>query len=245
MTDLQTALDSASNSDPSIFVLIPSPLNGPLVWAPVARELRSDGISALVVPLVDDPHSSMPYWVQHAASVARVLNRLDSAAVILAGHSGTGPLLPALGAFSPQPVTGYLFVDAGLPIPGRAWLEDLEESEPEFGAQLREQLEAGESFPAWTDEELREIVPDDGMRLGLLAELRPRGLDYFTQPFPSFERWPDAPCGYVQFSAAYDQPSAEARRLGWAHRTLPGGHFHMMVEPRGVAAALCDLVAGM
>jgi hypothetical protein len=31
--------------------------------------------------------------------------------------------------------------------------------------------------------------------------------------------------------------------MGWAYRRLEGGHFHMLVDPAAVAAALLDLAA--
>ena len=227
----------------AVVILIPSPLNGPLVWAPVSRALRARGIQTLVASLEDDPDDSAPYWVQHAASVARKLAHLPPAQrVILAGHSGTGPLLPAIGAFSPHPVGGYLFVDAGLPIPGESRLQEIERIFPEVEAELRHRLEAGGRSPEWTDEQLREILPDEGLRRGILAELRPRGQAFFTQPFPSFGAWPDAPCGYIRFSAAYDELAAQARVQGWSYREFQAGHFHMAVDPDAVAAALADLI---
>ena len=226
-----------------VVALIPSPLNGPLVWAPVSRALRTRGLRTLVADLEDDPGSSAPYWVQHADSVARKLAWLQAEQpVILVGHSGTGPLLPAIGAFSSHPIGGYLFVDAGLPAPGQSRLQEMEATLPEFAAELRQRLDAGGRFPEWTDEEAREILPDEGLRRGILAELRPRAQDFFTQPFPSFSTWPDAPCGYIRFSPAYDEPAAQARTQGWAHREFQAGHFHMVVDPAAVATAILDLI---
>ncbi len=107
----------------SVVVLLHSPLVGPLTWAPVTRELRQRGIGTVLPVLTDQDSSDLPYWVQHAAAVARRLEPmpLDSG-LILVGHSGAGPLLPAIGAFSPHPVAGYIFVDAGLPHPGQSRL---------------------------------------------------------------------------------------------------------------------------
>lgn len=227
----------------NIIVLIPSPLNGPLVWAPVSRVLRERGIQTLIATLEDDPDDPTPYWVQHSSSVARTLAHLrPDQRPILTGHSGAGPLLPAIGAFSPHPIGGYLFVDAGLPIPGQSRLEEIEETLPEVGIELRQRLEAGGLFPEWTDEEVAELLPDEGTRRGVLAELRPRTQVFFMQPFPAFASWPDAPCGYVRFSAAYDAPAADARAPGWPYREFQAGHFHMAVDPDAVAAALTDIV---
>ena len=57
---------------------------------------------------------------------------------ILIGHSGAGPLLAAAGARIGQ-VSGYVFVDAGLPIPGQSWMETVP---PDLAAQVRDMADA-------------------------------------------------------------------------------------------------------
>jgi hypothetical protein len=196
-----------------------------------------------VLPVLDDRRTAGKlFWVSHAAAVTRRLEALAPGGdIILVGHSGAGPLLPTIGAFSPHPITGYMFVDAGLPHPGHSPLEEIEAALPEFGSGLRRDLEAGGSFPTWTDEDLREIVPDPGLRQGLLAELQPRDLTYFAEPMPHITGWPDAPCAYIRLSDAYDAAAQEARRMGWPYRELDAGHFHMLVDPRSMATAILEL----
>ena len=71
---------------------------------------------------------------------ARLIARSASGwPVILIGHSGAGPLLAAAGEIIDQ-VRGYVFVDAGLPIPGRTWMETVP---PDLAARLREMADAG------------------------------------------------------------------------------------------------------
>ncbi|MGH3924022.1 MAG: hypothetical protein ACRDTT_14325, partial [Pseudonocardiaceae bacterium] len=40
---------------------------------------------------------------------------------VLVGHSGAGPLLPAIAAATPT--VGVIYVDAGLPQPGASWFD--------------------------------------------------------------------------------------------------------------------------
>ena len=97
------------------FVLVHSPLVGPLTWSRVAADLRKRGIEALTPALQqdDDPE---PFWKQHASSVAPALRALPSdRSVILAGHSGAGPILPAIRLEADRPIAGYLFM-VGHPI---------------------------------------------------------------------------------------------------------------------------------
>lgn len=221
-------------------VLLHSPFVGPLTWAPVSRELRRRGIATVLPVLVDrGTNDDVPYWVQHAAAVARRLESLPpDDGLVLVGHSGAGPLLPAVAAFSPHPVVGYVFVDAGLPHPGMSRLEEIEAVSPEFGRALRQDLEAGHSFPRWTDEDLQELIPDAELRAGVLAELHPRGLAFFAEPLPHVESRPDAWCAYVRLSEAYSRPAEQAREQGWPYREFDAGHFHMLADPAAVAEAV-------
>jgi pimeloyl-ACP methyl ester carboxylesterase len=217
-----------------------------LTWAPVSRELRRRGTETAVPVLTDEEGSELPHWVQHASAVAARLESIPTdRRLILVGHSGSGPLLPAIAAFSPHPVVAYIFVDAGLPHPGQSHLEEIEAGNPSFGTELRQELKAGGSFPRWTDEDLRDVIPDDGLRQAVLAELHPRDLAFFEEPFPSFSGWPDAPCAYLRLSEAYDGATEQARQNGWVVRAFNAGHFHMLVDPQGVAEALLELIAHM
>ena len=227
-------------------VLIHSPLVGPLTWTLVSRELLSRGMSTVVPTLDDVDGRATPYWKQHAEAVARQLKRTAAdQPLVLVGHSGAGPLLPTIRALLPHRVAAYVFVDAGLPHGGLSRLEEMEANAPEFASELRRHLEAGRCFPEWTDQDLRDILPDDNLRRKLLAELRPRPLEFFEEPIPVFAVWPDAPCEYLKLSAAYDGLAEQARRSGWAYRAFDAGHFHMLVAPGAVTEALLDLVRSL
>jgi soluble lytic murein transglycosylase-like protein len=161
--------------------------------------------------------------------------------LVLAGHSGAGALLPAIRQAIGRPVAGYIFVDAGIPIDGRSRLASF--GEGEAADEFRRFLAGGGRFPTWTAAELAEILPAAAVAAALAADLRPRGRPFWDEPIPVFKGWPDAPCGYLLFSDSYRSEAAQARAMGWPTRELPGGHFHMLVEPQAVAEALLDLAA--
>ena len=77
----------------------------------------------------------------------------------------------------------------------------------------------------------------------MVGSLRPRGLDFFTEPLPVAADWPDAPCGYLRLSAGYAQPMRSARSRGWpvVEADPSGGHFAACVEPETVARLLEEL----
>lgn len=238
-----------SEHDLPVFLLVHSPLAGASTWMRVADGLRQQGQDALVAWLDDcGDNAALPYWQQHAKSGARAVSGLAAdRRLILVGHSGAGPLLPAIARAACRPVAGYLFVDAGLPAGRAGRLDLLEQEAPELAAQLRAHLLASGRYPEWSDEALRASVPDAAIRAQVLSELRPRGLDFWQEPLPEVAGWPDVPCGYLQFTTSYDVPAAQARGLDWPVRRLEGGHFLMMLAPELVAGCLIELAgsAGM
>lgn len=217
------------------FGLIHSPLVGPDTWAPVAVELERRGHIALV------PAITGAGWREHVRAAAAALGeRLAGRDVVLAGHSGAGPLLPAIGQALGRPVAGYVFVDAGLPHGGQSRLEAMRAEGGPFAADLERMLARGGRYPTWAEADLAELVPDARRRAQLVAGLQPRGADYFTEPLPDVPA--PARCAYVLFSPAYAVHAERARALGWPVAHVPGGHFHMLVEPRVVARAISALI---
>ncbi len=235
-------LAARTRADPLI-VLIPSPLLGPYSWSLVAQELRARGWEALVSADLHDPVGRQPCWQRTVGGVEASLRDVpDERSIALVAHSGAGPLLAAVATAARQPLTAYLFVDAGLPRGGVSRLDAIEAENREFAAELQAALGAGQRFPAWTDGDLQELVPDPHRRRAQLDEFRPRGADYWTEELPTVSRWPNAPCGYLQFSPPYQTAAARARRAGWPTRHLPAGHFHQLVDPSAVVDALVDLL---
>lgn len=227
----------------SVYVLIHSPLVGPLTWTPVAGEMRQRGLDVLVPHLEDSPDSKDPFWKQHADSVSRSMTDVpEGSHLILVAHSGAGPLLPVIRKSIPNPVHAYVFVDAGIPQDGATRLELMKYEDPAWTAQFQQELESGERFPNWSFTDLQEVIPNETLRRQMVAELHPRGLDFFNERIPVFEGWPDAPCVYIQFSSMYQKPAALARQNGWPTEELTAGHFHMLVDPAAVADKLIDAV---
>jgi hypothetical protein len=234
-------MGTASNA--AHFMLIPSPLCGPATWGPVAAMLGRRGVTTTVITLRDgDPMS--PYWRQHAATAGAALALLPRGhRPLLVAHGGAGPLLPAIRRAAARPVGGYLFADAGLPHPRASRLDEIARTAPEIAGALRAELTAGGCYPAWDDVALRPLIPDPARRAATLAELRPRPLAFFTETLPQVAAWPDAPCAYLRFSAAYAMHIAAARARGWPTRAFDAGHFHQLVDPEAVAGALLALAA--
>jgi hypothetical protein len=217
------------------FLLVPSPLVDSTSWRPVATELAKRGHMALVPELEDD--GAPPFWRQHIDATSVIGKDIP---VVVAGHSGAGPLLPAIADH--VTAVAFLFVDAGLPRDGASRLDLLAAELPEMADGLRAHLQAGGRFPEWTDGELATVVPDPDARRRVLAGLRPRPLSFWEEPIPVPAEWPGAPCAYLQFSPGYDRPAQQAADLGWRVKRLEGAdHFHLIVDAPAVADALIGL----
>jgi hypothetical protein len=227
----------------NIYVLIHSPLVGGLTWTLVAHKMQQWDLEVVVPLLLDSADSPEPFWKQHAKSVTKAFAHIPgSEAVTLVAHSGAGPLLPAIRQSLGNPVNAYVFVDAGIPRDGFTRLDLMKSEDPEWAEQFQETLERGQRFPNWSMEDLRDVIPDESLRSQLVAEIRPRGLAFFTEPIPVFGSWPDAPCAYIRFSAPYERPAAQAQQAGWPTYELEAGHFHMLVDPGTVAEMIVNAV---
>jgi hypothetical protein len=223
------------------FVLIHAPLVGPYTWALVADELRGLAYSVTVPELTSPANINRPYWQRHAQAVADALaSEPRSKPLILVAHSGAGPLLPAVRAMLAHTVTGYLFVDAGLPENGKSRLDQFESEESV--QQFRQAAKDG-FLPVWTESDLREVIPDKTIRERFASELHPLPVAVYEEALPVFSGWPDAPVGYLRFgnNPAYEAASRSARRQRFPFLQLQGEHFHMLVNPILVARALVEL----
>ncbi len=234
--------------EPTPLVLLHSPLTSAAAWGTLADRLRAEaGVNVTAVDVGDDDRP--PYATRYVAAAAGQAAAAlpPDRPVLLVAHSGAGPLLPPL-AFARRaahaPVAGYVFLDAALPRPGgtASRLDLLETEDPDLARDVRSVLEGGGRFPAWSDEDLTDDVPDPGDRAVLLATLRPRGLGYFTEAVPFPGDWPDAPCGYLRTSAAYDWSARVAAGRGWPVESIDAGHFAALAQPERTVAALLGLV---
>ena len=240
-----------------IIALIHSPLVGPFTWSLVALVLRKQGWTVSLPMLSDRDDSAIPHYEQHAQQIIEALAKYPSTQPVLwVGHSGAGLRLPVYRHAISNPVAGYIFVDAGIPHhappSGLSQLEFMardeadsdSDSDGDAAAELQYLLDQGERFPNWTEAMLSDEIPNPTLRAALMAELQPHGQRYFNEPLPVFADWPDARCGYIHFSSAYNRAADDARQMGWPVAHISGGHFHMIVNPMRVARAIVDLVEG-
>lgn len=223
---------------PVPLVLVHSPLVGPATWDAVAGPIQQHGHEVLIPDLTGAITDGPPYW---ARQVAAITGSAAGQPVILVGHSGAGPLLAAAGQALDR-VEGYLFVDAGLPFPGQNWLQT---APPELAEQVRAMTKGG-WLPPWSQwwgaDALAEVLPDPEVRKRFAADCPRLPLAMFEEVHPGAPGWPDAPCGYLRLSEAYQEPAEQAKVLGWPVTELDSHHLAMVTDPDLFAGPLLDLV---
>lgn len=221
-------------------LLVHSPLVGRATWDLVAAELARVGYELDLPDLTGTVSAGPPYCVRQARVIA---HSAAGRPAILIGHSGAGPLLSAAGAMIGEGVRGYIFVDAGLPTPGQAWMETVP---PDLAAQVREMADAEGWLPPWPlwwgDEAMTELLPDLSVRQLFAAGCPQLPLAMFEEIHPSVPRWPDAPVAYLQLSEAYEHEAAKARERGWPVAEVMSHHLAMLTEPGRVAGSLHALI---
>lgn len=218
----------------SRFVLLHSPLLGPLTWRSVAAALRERGAAAETPAWTPLGDVDGDYYEALAGRMAALIGE-NGAAPLLVAHSGAGSLLPSLVARLPR-VAGVVFVDAILPHPGRSWFDTAPQA-------LRDNLRAGVVgglLPPWSDwwppGALERLVPDAATRDALIAELEPIPAAYFETKAPLAAL--SGPAGYLKLSEAYEDEARLANRQGWPLVRLPLSHLAPLSEPAAVARSL-------
>ncbi|WP_426502118.1 alpha/beta hydrolase [Dactylosporangium sp. McL0621] len=221
------------------YLLVHSPLLGPRSWAPVAARLRDAGAAVAVPPLVHIADDGPPFAPRVAAAVAAA-GLPPGGPVAVVAHSSAGLFVPAVAAALGGAAAACVFVEAALPArsgPSRA-------ATPERVEVLRGLARDGR-LPRWTDwwEDVTPLFPDAETQREVSQEQPRLPLSYYTEPIANPPGWAALPCGYILFSPAYEPVAADARERGWPVVELPGRHFHQLVDPDAVTAAVVALAA--
>ncbi|HEY0448558.1 hypothetical protein [Actinophytocola sp.] len=228
-------------ASPITAVLVHSPFLGPASLRPLADALAAHGHPAVLLDLRPSVVAAPVHQVLVGA-FADAMGAEDLAGqVVLIGHSGAGPLLPAFADALEDTVSGLVFLDAGLPTPGRSWRDTVP---AELYTRLRAASREGQ-LPRWQrwfePDPLTELVADVELRAEIADEAPEVPVAFLKEPRPDVE-W-DGPAGYVALSAAYADDVAAAERLGWPVRRLDTHHLAPATDPDPVAVAVLEVLA--
>jgi len=221
------------------YVLMHSPLVGPLTWEPVARRLPG----AVVPSFLGVADAAPPYWPLVAETVAAAVEHLPpDSEVVLVAHSNAGRFVPVVVDAIGRTVKGCLFVDASLP--ARSGMT--EAVAPALLDVVRRKTE-GDRLPPWSqwwdEADLAPMFPDAETMRAVRAEQPRLPVSYFDQRIPVPDGWNDGiPCGYLMFAPpgqdGDDDKAREARERGWRVERLRGLHLHQLVDPDAVTAMI-------
>lgn len=218
--------------------LLPSPLLGRAVWAPVAHQLSRGGWSVVIASAaVTSPRT--PSEALHAFVGALPADR----DLVLIPHSNAGLYVPALA--QQCRVVANLFVDAGVP-PAHG---SVRLAPPGLYDLLAERADDDGLLPPWTqwwdEADIAALFSDDQARQRVEREQHRLPLAYFDESLPVPQGWDNVPCAYLAFGETYAREKVEAARRSWPVRTLSGEHLHMLSHPETVTAEICDLLAAL
>ncbi|MCR3721753.1 MULTISPECIES: hypothetical protein [Prauserella salsuginis group] len=224
-------------------VLAHSPFLGPASLKPLADQLNARGVTALVPDLrraVTDPPVHQRLVSEFASAVP---SAPTTTSLVLVGHSGAGPLLPAFAESADHPVAALTYLDAELPTPGHSW----EETAPAaLVDELRSQVRDSRLPPwhRWFDADLLAgLVPDDALRTTLIDEEPEVAAAFLAEPRPEAD-WA-GPADYIQLSRPYATASARAAQRGWPVHRVDTHHLAPMTEPATIADTLLDSIAAV
>lgn len=207
----------------------------------VAPALVEWGYPVVVPDMTSTVTQGAPYWPRQVDIVSRAV---EVGPVVLIGHSGAGPLLPAMANASRQ-VVACLFLDAGLPTPGKSWSQ---EAPSDVVAQVWGMAQDGWVPPWprwWTPGQLQAMLPDPVRRARFIAGCPPLPLAMFEEPRPREPTSLEPAAGYLQLSKAYQAEADRSRGYGWPVAELRSHHLAMLTQPELVGGALVDLLSQM
>ncbi|HEV2377915.1 MAG TPA: alpha/beta hydrolase [Streptosporangiaceae bacterium] len=221
-------------------VLVHSPLTGPGVWRLVADQLvAARGYDVVTADLTATLRTGPPFFAHEVQAVA---DCVSGSSAVLVGHSGAGSLLPAVGDVAAG-VRGYVYVDAGLPTPGRSWMQTMPE---DLVAYLRESADPQGWMPPWCDwwgeDGLAGLLPDPGLRAQFAADCPRLPLAMFDEVHPDIRSDRGTPAAYLQLSEAYQDQAAKARSTGWPVAALSSHHLALLTDPQLIAGSLESLI---
>ncbi|HEY7107719.1 MAG TPA: alpha/beta hydrolase [Acidimicrobiia bacterium] len=216
------------------FLLVHSPLVGPTAWEWVADALVASGHEARVPDLRPAARAGDP---------AAVLGLVDASAGgpvdVIAGHSGAGYFLPAIGAANRSSLRRLVFVDAGIPP-----CEGTTDAGDDFMGWIRTLAVDGvlPEWSRWWDEDtMRHLVPDADRRERFEAGLPRVPVTFYETPVALPDRWCELPGAYLLLSEGYRRHEVTARARGWPTLALERAHLDIVNHPDTVVDALVQL----
>ena len=219
------------------FILLHSPLVGPLFWRPTAAALTSTGCAA-ITPRVTSPADRPGSYVRlHVDQIVDQLPDTPDPDVFLVAHSGAGALLPALrGKMALSPA--MIFVDCDLPEQGKSRFDQFPS---EALAAFRAEARSGMLPILWGEADLQSAVACADIRRCFVEELRPVPIRVYEEPIPIGIGAEERDHGYVLLTRQYQDSFDIASARGWVTERHESSHFHPLNDPARMAGILVSI----
>ena len=198
---------------------------------PLAASLMERGWSTTVPDLCEAIESPARF----AAGAVEGVGAVD----VVIGHSGAGAFIPTVAEHTHAAVR--MFVDAIVPertsmfTPSARFVDFVDAVPTEDGRLAPWHM-------WWPEDVLAELVPDEQLRLELIADIPRVAPRSMTAPVALPQSWWTKPMAFLQLSDAYDEERMRVQALGWPTRKLDGGHLDLYVDPDLIADHVCELV---
>ena len=222
------------------FLLLHSPLVGPLTLSPLAEALERLGHSAAAPDLrsaVSASGLSIP--ILRALVVQSIADLHQHDPLILAAHSGAGLYLPILAPG--LALVGQVLIDAVVPPDAGSFTPSAD-----FRAKLDRLVEADGHLPRWpqwwSEDVMAELVPDPEFRAAMSRECPRLPISFYDRVIDVPASWAQPWAGYLRLSEAYEPQASTAAERGWPVSRRHGGHLDTATRPHEVARDLIDLV---
>ena len=219
------------------FVLIHSPLVGPLSWKLTAEALTSTGLRS------DHTADHQPDGSNRQLSSAA--RRSDSGPT--AGRAGSRRVLGLAQwsrCFASSATRGggsfvsLIFVDCDLPEQGKSRFDQFP---ADLHAAFRAQASDGMLPLLWSEADLESTLVCADIRRRFVEELRPTPLRVYDEPIPVGIGAEDRDHGYVLLTKQYGDSFDIASARGWVTERRESSHFHLLNQPAKMAEILVSV----
>ncbi len=229
------------------FVLIPGAWMGEWVWEPVTHGLRALGHRVYPVTLsglADDEVDIEDIGLAtHVEDVLAVLEERDLRYTVVVGHSYSGIVAGQVADRAPECVSHTVYVDAFVPVDGRALLDAFPENVRE--EELAQIAANGGLWPPPTAE---EVARERDLSAELARSLAERlvGHPGRTVSEPAVLNRPLAEQRATYVACAFevsDDVAAMGEEPTWTVRKMDAGHWPMVSAPGALVRLLAEIAS--
>lgn len=208
--------------------LIPSPFVGPSSWRPLACVIPGSVV-------LDYGGVLAPDWYDGVAR--RIASQVDDAPWVAVLHSSAGGFAPALAEAS-RHLSGFIFVDAVLPHPGKSALDIA----PQTQVQMLRGLTTDGLLAPWNswfgEDPTAHWIADATARAAFLSDIPRVPFAFLEAISPDSAAWERQPAAFIQLSKGFETNAARAEDRGWPVRRARLNHLAMAGDPLAVAKLL-------